>query len=70
MKKPDNMLTVKQVSDRLGVSLSMAYGLIKRGELGCHKIGRCIRVSVSQLNNYLSNTENESLMPLPKYEHF
>ncbi len=65
------MLKVEQVSHILEISSSMVYALIKRGELGCHKFGRCIRVSTVQLSTFLAATaEQQVQLPQAKQCHF
>jgi excisionase family DNA binding protein len=52
------MLTVDQTAERLQVSKSIVYSLIERGKLVCYRIGLgrgTIRVSVSDLENFLTN---------------
>ena len=47
------MLDVKEVAKHLHVSVSMVYALIQRGELRSYRIGRCVRVTLDQINEYL-----------------
>ncbi|MFO0818457.1 MAG: helix-turn-helix domain-containing protein [Pirellulales bacterium] len=53
------MLTIRDVSLRLRVSLSLAYQLVEKGALPHHRIGGCIRVSETQLAEYLEQTKRE-----------
>lgn len=46
------MLTVRQVAIRLGVSNSMVYDLIVRGDLNATRVGRCYRIDPSDLADY------------------
>lgn len=55
------LLTVKEVSERLRISLSMAYRIIARGELACYEIGASKRVGEDQLEDYLERNRKEVL---------
>lgn len=49
------MMTIKQTSERLGVSLATVYREVRRGRLHCHRFGkRAYRVSEQQLQEYLA----------------
>lgn len=48
------MLTVTEVSERLKISRSKAYGLIDSGKLAHYKIDCSVRVSEEQLQEYLN----------------
>ena len=45
--------TVKEVSDRLRVSLRSVYRLIERGELKALRIGDTYRISAESLNAFI-----------------
>ena len=47
------MLTVKQVAERLQISVSKMYELIREGDIAVHKIGGSFRISESDLCSYL-----------------
>ena len=47
------MLSVQQVADQLNVSRSLIYEEIKRGHLQTKRIGKCIRISVRDLDRYV-----------------
>lgn len=52
------MLTVTQTAERLQVGRSVVYALISSGKLVCYRFGLkrgTIRVSVSDLENFLTN---------------
>jgi excisionase family DNA binding protein len=51
------LLTVQQVADRLGVSTRTVRRLIRRGELGAHRIGRSIRVDGHSVTRLLEATQ-------------
>lgn len=59
------MLTVKQVAERLRISLSSAYQLIESLKISYHRIGGAIRVSEEQLKEYLEDTKREREEPSP-----
>lgn len=50
------MLSAKQVANRLGISRSLVYKLVREGKLGSHRIGSAIRISEKQLHEYLDRT--------------
>lgn len=47
------MLAIKQVAERLRISLSLAYRLVANGEIPCHVIASCKRVCERDLRDYL-----------------
>lgn len=52
------MLTVKQVSQRLGISLALVYREIRAGRLPAHCFGkRAYRVSEEQIATYLAMSQ-------------
>jgi excisionase family DNA binding protein len=57
------VLTVKQVAERLNVSLSTVYGLVSHGKLRARRIGTgrgAIRVSEDALQQYLDASVSEA----------
>lgn len=48
-------LTVEDVAERLHISRSGVYALIKNGGIGHYKVGRKIRFSEEQLNDYIEH---------------
>ncbi len=55
---PDNspvLLKVKQAAERLYVSRSTAYNMVKSGEIKSVLIRRMIRIPETALNEYLAN---------------
>ncbi len=50
------MFTVKQVAQRLNVSLSAVYKAIRSGDLEHHRFGASIRVSEEQLAGFVEET--------------
>lgn len=61
-------LTVKQVAERLQVSLGTVYGAVDRGELKAHRFGRrtALRVSEDSLQKYIDDCAEEEPQRLPK----
>jgi len=67
------LLTIKQVAEKLNVSISLAYALVGRGMLASHRIGPnrgAIRVHEADLAAYLDSTRcrptNERTKPRRK----
>lgn len=60
------MLTVKQVAERLSISLSLAHRLIQSGEIPSYRIASCRRVTEDQLRSYLDRNLSEKQTELPK----
>lgn len=66
-------LTVKQISDRLGISPALVYLLVDQGELACIRLGQkgsrgTIRVSEAQLSAFLESrtaTTTSPALPAP-----
>lgn len=50
-------MTVKDVQKKLNVSLALVYRLVDRGELASHRIGKSIRISEEDLEDYLRKTK-------------
>jgi excisionase family DNA binding protein len=50
------MLTVRDIADRLNVSIGIIYRLIAMGELQCYRIGKAIRISTLQIEEYLDQS--------------
>ncbi len=61
-------LTVKQVAERLQVSLGTIYGAVDRGELKAHRFGRrtAIRISEESLREYLVFCAEDEPQHAPK----
>jgi excisionase family DNA binding protein len=47
------LLKMKEVADRLGVSVSFAYILTKRGDLPTVRLGTAVRVRAEDLERYV-----------------
>jgi excisionase family DNA binding protein len=50
------VLRVKQVAERLNLSISKTYELLEKGALPHHRFGGAIRVSEEQIAAFLSDT--------------
>ena len=60
------MLTVKEVSSKLNLSAAAIYRYVASGQLQCHRFGNAIRISDSQLADFLERTRITSeLEPFP-----
>ncbi len=66
----EKIYTTQEVADQLKIKKSTVYELIKRGELKAAKVGKQIRISKEQLEEYLKAPKNNSLFqaeePLPR----
>lgn len=60
------MLTVKQVAERLSISRSLAYRMIRRGEIPSYRIANCRRVSEEDLQKYLERSQAQKIVELPR----
>ena len=60
------MLTVKEVAERLSVSRSLAYRMIRSGEIPSYRIANCRRVSEEELQKYLEQSRTQKVSELPK----
>ncbi len=66
----EKVYTTQEVADQLKIKKSTVYELIKRGELKATKVGKQIRVSQEQLDEYLKAPDTSSASkaeePLPR----
>ncbi len=60
------MLTVKQVAERLSISKSLAYRMVRTGEIPSYRIANCRRVSEEELQKYLDRSQTQSVVEMPK----
>lgn len=51
------VLTVSEVTDFLRVAKRTVYQEIETGRLGCFRVGRAIRVTREQLENYVRGND-------------
>lgn len=65
----EKIYTTQEVADQLKIKKSTVYELIKRGELRANKVGKQIRISQEQLDEYLkvpnSSSSFQADEPLP-----
>lgn len=54
-------VTIKDLTQRLKVSLSLAYRLVVQGEIPCYEIASCKRVSEEVLQTYLEQQKQEEM---------
>jgi excisionase family DNA binding protein len=47
------LMTVEQTARRLGVGRTLAWGLVKRGEIPSIRLGRLVRVPTSALEEWI-----------------
>ena len=52
------LLTIREVAERLRVSVSLTYRLVNCGELKCHRIKSAIRISEEQIAEYLKDSQS------------
>lgn len=53
-------------SDRLAISRSLAYRMIRNGEIPSYRIANCRRVSEEELQKYLERSRTQIVVELPK----
>ncbi|TYQ18258.1 UNVERIFIED_CONTAM: putative molybdopterin biosynthesis protein [Acetivibrio alkalicellulosi] len=58
-----NALTAQEVADMLKIAKNTVYELVKRGELNSYKVGRKVRFTLKDLEDYISNSK--SIKPSP-----
>ncbi|MGI6007864.1 MAG: substrate-binding domain-containing protein [Ruminococcus sp.] len=61
----EKMYTAQEVADYLKIKKTTVYELIKRGELASAKIGKQIRISQAQLEQYMNAAPSSSLPAQP-----
>ena len=62
------MMTVKQASERLNVSVATVYALVSAGKLACHRVGvgrGRIRITESDIDAYLSLCRQDTIAASP-----
>lgn len=67
--RESSMYTVKQVAERLNISVRTIYAAVERGDLKCHRFGQrrgTIRVSEENLRAYLEQSVSQAESSLPK----
>lgn len=67
----DEFFTIKEVSERLKISLSLAYRLVAAGEIPSHQFASCKRVHVEALRSYVDQQSCPQTKLPPGYRrHF
>ena len=64
IEKLGKPLTVREVADKLRISLATAYSLVSKGKIASHRIGGAIRVFESALETYLAASVQQAPAPL------
>ena len=64
-----NLLTVRQVAERLTVSNNVVYREIARRRLRCYHIGGSIRISDAHLQEYLDDSETGAKSAPREFKH-
>lgn len=59
-------LTVRELADRLRISLATAYDLVSKGKIVSHRIGGAIRIFESALEAYLAASVQHAPAPEPE----
>ncbi len=54
----NSALTTQEVADMLKIAKNTVYELVKRGELNSYKVGRKLRYSLKDVENYISQSKN------------
>ena len=49
------LLTVEEAARRLGIGRSLAWALVRKGELPSVRLGRLVRIPVRGLEDWISN---------------
>jgi len=52
----DVLYTPEEIANKLKLTKGTVYEMIKRGDINAHKIGRYLRISQTQFENYLQKT--------------
>lgn len=63
----NKLYTAQEVADKLKIKKTTVYEMIKRGDLASSKIGKQLRVSEEQLDQYLKGTQ-ASVVPNPGFQ--
>ena len=63
----NKLYTAQEIADRLKIKKTTVYELIKRGELQSSKIGKQLRISDEQLEQYLHGSQgtSDTILPVP-----
>ena len=66
MNQPPNLLTVNEVAERLGISVSLVYQMVESGKLTVLRIGNgrgTIRFHPEDLESYLNTCRVQATQP-------
>lgn len=55
------LLKPAEVAERLRIGRSLVYELITQGEIPSIRLGRCIRVPVAALNEWIESKQNNEV---------
>lgn len=62
-----NLLTPKDVAERLKISVSQVSRLVKGGKISAYRIGGSIKISEEDLNEYLQSRYMKAKFQKPNY---
>lgn len=60
--------TALEIAEKLKIKKTTVYELIKRGDLQSSKVGKQLRISEEQLDEYLSRTETREPLHVPTFQ--
>lgn len=63
MTTPKLLLTVEEAADQLGIGRTLAYALVKDGEIESVRIGRLRRIPAAALSRYLDRLTGSADRP-------
>ena len=63
---PDRLLTAREVAERLNISRSYVYYLVRVGELPSIRIRRAIRVRPRALELFIAASEHQASIASPR----
>jgi excisionase family DNA binding protein len=63
MTTPKLLLTVEEAADQLGIGRTLAYALVKDGEIESVRIGRLRRIPAAELGRYLDRLTGHADRP-------
>lgn len=60
LPEPDKLLKAQEVADLLQISRSMAYQMMRRGEMPTVRVGRAVRVRQQDLDTFIKKSVEEN----------
>ena len=60
--------TALEIAEKLKIKKTTVYELIKRGDLQSSKVGKQLRISEEQLDEYLNRTETREPLHVPTFQ--